>query len=213
MPPTQVSSILLALGEGLSYAHEQGIVHADFKPSNAFVTKEGAVKVLDFGIARAVQSGAKVDDKTLFDVSLLHAISPAYASLEMHNGEPPDPRDDVYSLACVAYELMTGRHPFNRIDAAKARDAKLQPARVRGLPQTQWTALRRALAFERANRTGSVAEFIAAFKQGQAGSIPVVLRAPSRRVRMVLEVSGLDKVLTVVTDPPAKNEVAAPAVP
>jgi anti-anti-sigma factor len=54
---------------------------------------------------------------------------------------------------------------------------------------------------------------IAAFKQGQAGSIPVVLRAPSRRVRMVLEVSGLDKVLTVVTDPPAKNEVAAPAVP
>ena len=54
---------------------------------------------------------------------------------------------------------------------------------------------------------------IAAFKQGQASSIPVVLRAPSQRVRMVLEVSGLDRVLTVLTDPPADNEVAAPAVP
>jgi hypothetical protein len=81
----------------------------------------------------------------------------------MLNEEPPDVRDDVYALACVTYEMFSGRHPFNRIEATKARDANLQPAPLRGMSRTQWLALRRALAFERADRTPSVAEFVSAF--------------------------------------------------
>jgi serine/threonine protein kinase len=165
MPRERVADIVQPLGAALSYAHEQGIVHADFKPSNAFLTNDGAVKVLDFGIARAAQGHARAAEKTVFDVSQLNAISPAYASLEMLNGEPPDVRDDVYALACVTYEILTGRHPFNRIDAVKAREAKLQPAPVRRLPRAQSLALRRGLAFERGNRTPSVAEFVSAFKR------------------------------------------------
>jgi serine/threonine protein kinase len=163
LPLARVVEIVRSLGEALCYAHEQGIVHADFKPSNAFITNDGGVKVLDFGIARAAHTSVKAGDKTLFDVSQLNALSPAYASLEMHLGQPPDVRDDVYSLACVTYELLTGRHPFNRIDAAKARQANLRPVPVRGLPRAKWRALRHALEFECANRTASAAEFVAAF--------------------------------------------------
>ena len=78
----------------------------------------------------------------------LGAISPAYASLEMLQGAEPDPRDDIYALACVTYELLTGHHPFNRIDAAKAAAQRLQPAPVRGLSRAQWHGLRRGLAFD-----------------------------------------------------------------
>lgn len=171
LPLPRVKNIVRSLGEALSYAHEQGIVHADFKPSNAFITNDGVVKVLDFGIARAAQSSVKAGDKTMFDVSQLNALSPAYASLEMHNGEPPDVRDDVYSLACVTYELLTGRHPYNRIDAAKARQANLRPVPVRGLPRAQWRALRHALAFQCADRTASVAEFVNAFSEAPRSKV------------------------------------------
>ncbi|MBV8741457.1 MAG: hypothetical protein JOZ12_06695, partial [Sinobacteraceae bacterium] len=99
-------------------------------------------------------------EKTIFDAGQLGAISPAYASLEMLQGAEPDPRDDIYALACVTYELLTGHHPFNRIDAAKAAAQRLQPAPVRGLSRAQWHGLRRGLAFERSARTPTAAEFV-----------------------------------------------------
>jgi len=159
----RVTQIVKALGAALSYAHEQGIVHSDFKPSNAYITDEGVVKVLDFGIARAAPTRADRGDKTVFDAGQLGAISPPYASLEMLNGQEPDVRDDVYALACVTYELLTGRHPFNRIDAAKACEAGLQPAPVRALSRTQWRVLRQAMAFHRADRIPQVDAFVSQF--------------------------------------------------
>jgi len=88
------------------------------------------------------------------------------------------------------YELLTGRHPFNRIDAAKAREAKLEPAPVRGLPAAPWRALRQALAFERANRTASVAEFVAAFtkaprSKARIGAIALVAVAAVAAIYIV----------------------------
>jgi len=159
-----VTRYLGAMGAALSYAHEQGIVHADFKPSNVFLTDEGVIKVLDFGVARAAQSLHDAPgDKTIFDAGALGAISPSYASLEMLTGQPPDPRDDLYALACIVYELLTGRHPFNRIDAAKAKEARLVPERPKMLSRAQWQALQHALAFERDARTASVKDFVADF--------------------------------------------------
>lgn len=160
--------IIRALCGALSYAHEHGVVHSDFKPANAFVTRSGAIKVFDFGIARAAkrqddlgQGGLdQTGGKTLFDAGTLGALTPAYASCEMIEGGEPDPRDDVYALGCVAYELLTGKHPFGGKPATQARDAKLKPKAIRGLTRRQWRGVRRALAFERSARIASVTKFL-----------------------------------------------------
>ncbi len=162
MPLEETVRIVRGLGAALSYAHQEGIVHADFKPSNTFLTSKNLVKVLDFGVARAALALDR-GDSTLFDAGKLNAVSPAYASIEMLIGEAPDARDDIYALGCVTYFLLTGRHPFNGIDAIKARDAGLTPVRVKGLAEHQWRALRSALIFERWDRTPSVKAFVDQF--------------------------------------------------
>ena len=144
----------------MSHAHEQGIVHADFKPANAFLTRDNVIKVLDFGIARAVQHGEQVSGvMTVFDPGTLGALTPAYAGCEVIEGEEPDARDDIYAIACVAYELVAGRHPFDRLSAAQALDAGLSPEAPRGLSKRQWRTLKRGLSFRREQRPKSVSEF------------------------------------------------------
>jgi hypothetical protein len=171
-----VIEIVNGLGAALSYAHQQGIVHADFKPSNAFLTEQNLVKVLDFGVAR-VALALDRGDSTLFDAGKLNAVSPAYASIEMLVGEAPDPRDDIYGLACVTYFLLTGRHPFSGIDAIKARDSALLPMPIVGLADQQWRAIRQALTFERWDRTPSVKEFMAQFCIDASRRAPKAARA------------------------------------
>jgi serine/threonine protein kinase len=145
----------------MAYAHERGIVHSDFKPANAFLTREGVVKVFDFGIARAAKRGDKATGTvTVFDAGTLGALTPAYASCEMLDGAEPDVRDDVYAMACVAYELLTGKHPFDRKSATQARTAGLVPPRPPGLNRSQWRALKRGLAFRRERRSASAMELL-----------------------------------------------------
>ena len=144
----------------MAYAHEQGIVHADFKPANAFLTHDNVIKVLDFGIARAVKHSEQVSGvMTVFDPGTLGALTPAYAGCEVIEGEESDPRDDIYAIACVAYEFFAGRHPFDRLSAAQARDAGVIPTPPPGLSKRQWRTLRRGLAFRREQRPKSVPEF------------------------------------------------------
>jgi len=161
LPFEEAFPMIEGLGKALIYAHEHGIVHSDFKPGNCFQTKDGAMKVLDFGIARAVKNPGQGDgEKTLFDPGKLGALTPAYASAEMLEGEEPDPRDDLYALACVAYELLTGKHPFNKLPANSARDNNLVPAPVKNLKRKQLKGLMRGLAFARENRSQNVGEFL-----------------------------------------------------
>ncbi|HEU5443844.1 MAG TPA: protein kinase, partial [Steroidobacteraceae bacterium] len=145
----------------MAYAHERGIVHSDFKPANAFLTSDGTVKVFDFGIARAARHSDRASGTvTLFDAGTLGALTPAYASCEMIEGLEPDVRDDVYAIACVAYELLTGKHPFDRKSAEQARAGGLTPARPAGLSRRQWAALRRGLAFRRERRSATAIELL-----------------------------------------------------
>jgi serine/threonine protein kinase len=156
-------SIIEGMAQGLAYAHKNGIVHCDFKPGNVFLCKDGTVKILDFGIARA----AKYPDKqsvdttaTMFDAGMFGALTPSYASCEMLEGDDPDPRDDIYALACVSYELLKGKHPYDKKKATVARNKHMKPDRVKGLSTQQWKGLLQGLAFKRKHRTASVDQFL-----------------------------------------------------
>jgi len=153
--------IVEGCSRALAYAHEEGVVHADFKPGNVFVAGQRKVKVLDFGIARAVtRHGEDPAAGTRFDAGSLGALTPAYASPEMLLSDKPDPRDDVYALACVTYELLTGRHPFDGQTAVKAAHDGMTAKRTPGMGRRQYRALVRGLAFKQADRTPTVEAFL-----------------------------------------------------
>ncbi|NPT44081.1 protein kinase [Paraburkholderia sp. 1N] len=163
MPVRAALPIVRGMCNALAYAHEHGFVHCDFKPANVFLTTNAEVKVIDFGIARVFQRPEEESDATVFDPGSLGALTPAYASPEMIEHREPDPRDDIYALGCITYELLTGHHPFDRLSATQARNAQFKPQRPPNLDAKQWHALRAALSFDRNTRMPSVARFIAAF--------------------------------------------------
>lgn len=152
--------IIEGCSRALAYAHEQDVIHADFKPGNVFVSGQKRVKVLDFGIARAMHAHSVDGQGTRFDAGSLGGLTPAYASPEMFLGDNPDPRDDVYALACVSYELLTGRHPFNGLSAVKAAHDGMQVKRKPGMGRRQHRALVRGLAFRQSDRSPSVEAFL-----------------------------------------------------
>jgi len=160
MPFSQAMKIVSGMAKALAYAHERGFVHCDFKPANVFLTDTDQVKVIDFGIARVFQRPEDDGEATVFDAGSLGGLTPAYASPEMLEHREPDPRDDIYALACITYELLTGRHPFGRLPATQARNAGIKPQRPKNLGHKQWRALKAALSFDRETRTATVTRFL-----------------------------------------------------
>lgn len=164
LPPDDAWAIIEGISAALSHAHAENIIHSDFKPGNIFVTHKGVAKVFDFGISRAVAIAERTtddqEDKTVFDAGTLGALTPAYASLEMLKGQKPDVRDDIYALGCVAYETLTGEHPYNRIPADEADKQGLRPKRIQNIKKYQWKAIENAIKLRREDRTESVNKFI-----------------------------------------------------
>ncbi|MGN2249701.1 serine/threonine-protein kinase [Frateuria sp. GZRe14] len=148
LPLARARPFIEGMARALKRAHDAGVVHSDFKPGNVMVTREGMPKVFDFGIARAgKQPGEVAEDQTVFDAGRLGALTPAYASLEMIQGRPPQPTDDIYALGCVAFELLTGKHPFDKVSAEVAMREGRKPPVVPGLTRRQYKALCDAVAF------------------------------------------------------------------
>lgn len=154
--------IIASIASALEFAHRGGIVHGDLKPGNVILTHKGEIKIIDFGIARFI--ARSTTDQVQPEANEISALTPPYASPQMLDGVRPDARDDVFALACMAYELLAGRHPFDRIAANVARDKQLTPAHSDLLTAAQWKAISAALAFDRDQRTSSVREFIEQFK-------------------------------------------------
>ena len=166
IPREEALRIINNAGEALRFAHDSGIVHADFKPANVLITDDGEIKVIDFGIARAFQHDETVDmEVTRFDPGTLQALTPTYASPEMLEQQMPHPRDDIYALACTAYEMLTGFHPFKRLPATTARDAGIKLQRHKALTYCQFIALKHALEFEPGKRTATIDRFLKELNQ------------------------------------------------
>jgi len=142
LPFEQARTIIRQICQAVDYAHRQGIVHADLKPANVFLSCDGRVKILDFGIAQAMHGDAS------FDTQSLNALTPAYASVRMLTGQRPQPVDDLYGLGCIFYLLLSGKHPFQRKKATEADAAGLKPLRLKTVNQRQWRALCQLLAFQ-----------------------------------------------------------------
>jgi serine/threonine protein kinase len=174
LPPEQARQVIRGAGSALRHAHSKGVVHSDFKPANVFVTRSGEVKVIDFGIARIAKDSTPGAETalTVFDAGRLGAYTNAYASPEqILDAEEPDPRDDIYALGLVAYEALTGRHPFGRKSAVDARFRELKVEPVQGLTEAQNAALAAALCFDRKQRLPDVSELLDAFDPDQAAIV------------------------------------------
>jgi serine/threonine protein kinase len=169
MPRKVALHYIEQLCNGLGYAHKQQLIHCDLKPANIYLCDNGTVKLLDFGITRAIKKERQESrDETLFDPASLKALTPAYASVEMFRGDTPDPRDDIYALACVCYELLTGVHPYKKVAAHKALELDLKPPPIKGLRRRQQKAFNKALALERDKRTASVDQFLEGIRPPQS---------------------------------------------
>ncbi|MHB8475593.1 MAG: serine/threonine-protein kinase [Steroidobacteraceae bacterium] len=146
--------IIRDVAAGLAHAHSRNVVHGDLKPQNIMITHSGDTRILDFGA-----SSAEIAQK-----STASAMTPAYASCELLEGQGADPRDDLYALACLSYELLAGRHPFQLRRSTAARDLGLIAQRPRGLTRAQWRTLKVGLAWRREDRSMTVADWIAALR-------------------------------------------------
>ncbi|MFE8599762.1 protein kinase [Archangium violaceum] len=154
----RVLEILEAIAAGLTHAHERGIVHRDLKPGNVFLTREGTVKLLDFGLSHLAVEPVR---------SKLQPAggTPAYMAPEQWRGEPQDVRTDIWAAGVVLYELLTGEPPFQGATMAELRERVTSPepappVRVRHpeVPRRVAVLLATALAKEPARRFASALE-------------------------------------------------------
>jgi serine/threonine protein kinase len=165
MQPRQTWQLIRQLGAGLQHAHERGIFHGDLKPRNILVTREGELRILDFGAAKQfVHTQSDSAQSAFARVS----GTPAYASCEQLEGRAADWRDDLYALGCISYELLTGAHPFAHRSAIVARNFGIKLIRPAGLTSRQWRNLQAALSWHRAGRSISVDTWIQRLTRGTA---------------------------------------------
>ncbi len=190
-------AVIRGVGDALKYGHAKGAIHGGVRPENVFITEDRAVKVLDY----------------------LPATVPRTAPFFVEDAitiAAPEERDDVYCLACLAYELLTSRHPYNGNTPLEAWNAQLTLAPTARIGEHRWPALARALALRSENRTANVATFLADFGikgyetlHAANDAAPVPEPTPSARQDDGVPVTGNDaSAVHVAQRPPPPSEPA-----
>ena len=130
LPVRRAIEYALGIAQGLAAAHEKGIVHRDLKPENVFITKDGRIKVLDFGLAKLASPEQTHETVvTLASPATLPGMvmgTVGYMSPEQVRGDPSDARSDIFSFGAVLYEMLTGKRAFKRDTSAETMTAILR---------------------------------------------------------------------------------------
>jgi beta-lactam-binding protein with PASTA domain len=159
LSPERAMNFAADICNALDFSHRNGIVHRDVKPGNVMVTPQGTVKVMDFGIARAVSDSAATMTSTAAVIGTAQYLSP-----EQARGESVDARSDVYSVGCLLYELVTGAPPFTGDSPVSVayqhvrEDPKLPSSVNPAIPPELDAILLKALSKNPANRYQSAAD-------------------------------------------------------
>ncbi len=189
IPLDEALPIARQIAEALEAAHEQGVIHRDLKPANIKVRPDGTVKVLDFGLAKAMEPAIAGASVAALDVTASPTItSPAatqfgmilgtaaYMSPEQARGRPLDERSDIWAFGCVLYEMLTGRRPFDAGDSVSDAVASIltrEPDWTRlpvNTPEPVTRLLRRCLQKDPARRLHHVADARLDIDEGSADS-------------------------------------------
>ena len=213
IPLDEVLPIAKQIAEALEAAHEQGVIHRDLKPANIKVKDDGTVKVLDFGLAKALDTTPQGDPSqspTLTAAATQMGVimgTAAYMSPEQARGRPVDKRADIWSFGAVLFEMLTGRRPFEGRDVSETLGAvlRLDPdwdALPGNTPPRMSTLIRRCLEKEPKQRVHDVADVRLAmeggFETAASASPPIGSQLTGWRQALPLAL-GISAVAVVIT--------------
>jgi eukaryotic-like serine/threonine-protein kinase len=193
MSQQKVLEVMADVCAALDFSHRHGIIHRDVKPANIMITRAGAVKVMDFGIARALGEGQNVT-QTAAVIGTAQYLSP-----EQARGEAVDARSDVYAAGCVLFELLTGEPPFTgdspvAVAYQHVREDPRSPSEVNpAIPAALDAVILKALSKNPANRYQSAAELradLVRVRNGQSPMAPSVMSEDERTAMLAASAPG-----------------------
>ncbi|NMN95292.1 Stk1 family PASTA domain-containing Ser/Thr kinase [Antrihabitans stalactiti] len=213
--PRRAMEVIADVCAALDFSHRNGIVHRDMKPANIMINRAGAVKVMDFGIARAIADSSSPMTQTAAVIGTAQYLSP-----EQARGEQVDARSDVYSVGCVLFEILTGEPPFKgdspvAVAYQHVREDPPTPSQVyEGVPRELDSVILKAMSKNPANRYQTAAEMrsdLIRVLGGQRPSAPMVMNDEDRTTILGSIESPGRRAKVVEAAPTAEPETDEPA--